>query len=1503
MKRRFFCLIPLKSAVCCAFLLTFAHSQITLRTADTRPAVTKTREQRARGEQWFLQGRILPGQSSALLRHRAHMQKMQMRATRLAAFQNSTETAESQILGSGWTALGPAPLASDASGIGQQDYNWVSGRATAVAIDPADSTAGTVYVGGAYGGVWKSVNARSDPAAVIWTPLIDDQATLAVGAIAIQPQLTNPDPLKSVILVGTGEANSSADSYYGLGILRSPNAGSSWTLISSDSTGTRSFAGMAFSKIAFSSPTPNLAVAATAGSSEGIIEGLANPLVANLGLYYSTDGGASWTYVSVQDGGVPTSSGSATTVVYNTVAGEFFAALRYHGFYSSTDGINWTRLSNQPGSGLTAAACPATSSNFSCPIYRGEIAIVPGRNEMYVWYLDANDNDQGIWTTTDSGVTWTSINETGITNCGDELGCGTEGGTYNLELAAVPDGGATDLYAGAVNLYKCQITSASPICAGSGANTFLNLTHAYGCSAIARVHPAQHALTFQLVNNKQQDVMYFANDGGVYRVLDGYSGLATGTCGGSNQFDSLNQTLGSMTQFVAFSQAASDANTILGGAQGNGSPATQSALANSNWLNVDAGDGGFTAINPQNENQWFVSNPPDSTSGVNIFRCDSGISCHTPDFQNDQVVNSETIGGDTGAYHPVYILDPQNSGEMIVGTCRLWRGSTAGTGFSSLTASFENGGAGICTGSEVNVVRSLAAGGPLDRSGFSNVIYAGTDGFGPLIPTFPVGGHIWVSTNVAGGVPTWIDQTGAINPSTFPISGVAIDNSDATGLTAYVSIMGFHVSHLWKTTDGGASWTDFTANLPDAPTNAVLVDPGPNSLTGTVYVGTDVGVFSSPTALAHWTEVGPAPSSGLSGYLPNVAVTALHMFNTGQDKILRASTYGRGIWQFPLITTPDFLFFASNTPLTVFASSPQVFQGTILSLDGYNNSVQLSCISGSTPPPADCSVAPNPVMPTVSGTSFTVTSSASAGSYAFNLRGVGSDPRSVTHTSSLALNVVDFNLTPLSPASLTVGPGKTSGSVKFQVTAAGPFEQTVSLSCAGLPAGAACDFQPASSVTPTSDTSVPITLTISTTINTTAGTFAVTINASVTNGPTRKQDLSLTVTRDYSVVVSNPALTAIENSTTTFQGTLTSLNGYDSPVNLSCGTGAPPTCTAAPASVIPTASGAAFTVTVSSNQCAPYSFNIEARGTDAALTSHDVPVTFNSTSLAPPDYTLEINNPSLTAAVNTSAAFEGTLSATACYNSVVNLSCGSGSPPACKASPAIVTPTIAGAPFSVTVSSPKTQKYNFSIAGQGTDPSSIQHVAVVSFTATKSSGFSFSVTNSSGSLSVSAGQTATYDIRVAPSTGTFPDSVALVFSGCPPISTCVLSESQVAAGKSATVVTFSIQTTAPLIARTLTPHARLLWALWLPAMMLAGSGRSRSRSRKGRRAALLVAWTLTIVMLAWMLACGGGGLQGGSTAVAQPGTPVGIYNMTVTATMNAAPGSPTKTADLTLTVK
>jgi hypothetical protein len=145
------------------------------------------RQQVISREHWVMRGRQFPQENSATLRNRALQQKLRMRAA--LTLSNLAGT------GGAWSLLGPRPLPSDASGVGLQDYGWVSGRATAVAIDPDDVSGNTVYAGGAYAGLWKSTNAGAvSPSAssVTWSALTDDQATLAIGAVAIQPQLSNP---------------------------------------------------------------------------------------------------------------------------------------------------------------------------------------------------------------------------------------------------------------------------------------------------------------------------------------------------------------------------------------------------------------------------------------------------------------------------------------------------------------------------------------------------------------------------------------------------------------------------------------------------------------------------------------------------------------------------------------------------------------------------------------------------------------------------------------------------------------------------------------------------------------------------------------------------------------------------------------------------------------------------------------------------------------------------------------------------------------------------------------------------------------------------------------------------------------------------------------------------------------------------------------------------------------------------------------------------------------
>jgi hypothetical protein len=424
-------------ALFCLSAGLFLQAQGAKQTVPQNPIPDSDADHIQERNEWFFRGRVVRGKPSAELRRRAYRSKLQMRTRSNTAFAAPHTTGPAGLSSGSWTPLGPMPLASDATGNGTQDYHQVSGRATAIAIDPADTSGNTIYIGGAQSGVWKSTNAANHTANdVAWTAVTDDQATLSIGAIAIQPG--NADATKTVILAATGEANNSGDSYFGLGILRSADAGTTWTLVTTANSGALSFSGLGGTRMAFSTASGkmNTVVAAMATTSEGIVDGAVTANTTR-GLYTSLDAGQTWTYNALIDSGVSTDATSATSVVYNAAAGKFFAAVRYHGFYSSPDGVIWTRLANQPGGALlSAAACPpqSTSNNYACPIYRAEIAVVPNRNEMYAWYVSIDSSgdvvDRGIWQSVDGGLSpWKSIANSAIASCGDTYGCGVQQGT------------------------------------------------------------------------------------------------------------------------------------------------------------------------------------------------------------------------------------------------------------------------------------------------------------------------------------------------------------------------------------------------------------------------------------------------------------------------------------------------------------------------------------------------------------------------------------------------------------------------------------------------------------------------------------------------------------------------------------------------------------------------------------------------------------------------------------------------------------------------------------------------------------------------------------------------------------------------------------------------------------------------------------------------------------------------------------------------------------------
>ena len=188
------------------------HPPASPQPAQVPPRVLEA--QRFLRERGWAQGRRMPPRVGAV-RHAGSA------STEMRSVQSSTAS------GNTWQPLGPAAVQTP-------NFGLVSGRVSALALDPSDATGNRLYVGTTGGGVWVANNAAvSTPSSIVFTPLTDTvaalggapDASISIGALTVQPGGTG------VVLAGTGDPNDVLDSYYGAGILRSTDGGNTWTLI------------------------------------------------------------------------------------------------------------------------------------------------------------------------------------------------------------------------------------------------------------------------------------------------------------------------------------------------------------------------------------------------------------------------------------------------------------------------------------------------------------------------------------------------------------------------------------------------------------------------------------------------------------------------------------------------------------------------------------------------------------------------------------------------------------------------------------------------------------------------------------------------------------------------------------------------------------------------------------------------------------------------------------------------------------------------------------------------------------------------------------------------------------------------------------------------------------------------------------------------------------------------------------------------------------------------
>jgi hypothetical protein len=844
-----------------------------------------------------------------------------------------------------WHPLGPTAVQTPGFGL-------VTGRVAALALDPSDTTGNHLYLGTTGGGVWSAQNAgTSDATSIVFTPLTDTlaalggaaDASISIGALTVQPGGTG------VILAGTGDPNDVLDSYYGAGILRSTDGGNSWSLISRTKDAEQglgaqdfSFVGEGFAGFAWSTVNPQLVAAAVSQAYEGTLVNAGSPGNSCEGLYYSSDSGATWHLATITDGNGSTVQGplaafagpdgnAATSVVWNPVRQLFMAAVRFHGYYQSTDGINWTRMTAQPGSGLTTQLCPTnigSTGSIACPIYRGALAVNPSTGDTFAWTVDLDDQDQGLWQDQcgvsggacgSQTIAFAQRLNTAALDTNTPQGAATiANGSYTLALAAVPAGlGAgqgTVLLAGANDLWKCSLAMGC---------VWRNTTNSTTCQS-AQVGEFQHALAWNAANPLE---IFVGNDSGLWRSTDaiGESGQVC-SAADSSHFQNLNGNLGSLAEVVSLSGIPASPYTMLAGLGVNGTAGVKGSAAVSDWPQILGGFGGPVAMDPNNSTNWYVNNQ----AGVSIYRCAQSAECTAADFGSSPVVGDADVSGDGDAMSTPapFLVDPLDPSQLLVGTCRVWRGLANGSGWSGSNAvspildsgATASGASGAkCNGDAL--IRSMAA---TALPGSVERVYLGT--YGSASGGANLAGHVLSALvdPASSALPVWQDLTlspvandnDALNKYGMDISSIFIDPHDTTGNTAYLTVEGFDNSAMavrvaYRTADGGAHWSNLTSNLPHAPASSIVVDPQDAN---TVYIATDEGVYFT-TQVGNCALVPSACWSVFGTGLPEAPVVALSASPAGATTpALVAATYGRGIWQTSLWT--------GGTSLTAAAASP-----------------------------------------------------------------------------------------------------------------------------------------------------------------------------------------------------------------------------------------------------------------------------------------------------------------------------------------------------------------------------------------------------------------------------------------------------------------------------------------------------------------------------------------------------------------------------------------------------
>jgi hypothetical protein len=762
----------------------------------------------------------------------------------------------------------------------------VTGRVVGLAIGKD----GVVYAAAANGGVW-----RSKTGAGGWEPIADKLPSLSAGDLTIDGS--------GALWFATGESNTGATSYVGSGVYRLANPATG-TFSPSDRIGGEELESTTIHHLRFAGDT--VYAATLRGVYSHGISGSA-----------STAWQQRWAPNPdyLPGGSLSAAQNAAYKNIVNDiaidpkdprhliVAAGWRSGDTYNGFYESRDGGTTFTRTNPTGAlsatdvGYLTFAFAADGSklyalNQSIKLINQATGTKASNTVLDGIYVSNTGNPAGPWNKiADSSKLANSGSALKPAESGKGYAPGVQA-WYNQFLAVDP-ADPNHLYAGLEEVFETRKGGSTWTTPGPYWNFGFSCWQpdalyapngGRGCPQTT--HPDQHAAAIGTVGGKPY--VYVGNDGGVYRrPVAG----KTDASGHATDWQSLNDgTMDALQYYYASvgrlqsvdaqrpDLGTGDSVLVSGGLQDNGTSLLRPGAPK--MVSDFGGDGMDVAVDPQDGCNIVASyasltlwstrtcaNPGPSHPNAFLDRSDAtSVDVSPPDINAQFVAPFEASA--------------TNPNRWLAGGNSLW---------------YQDKGWDITSPSQWTKVFTLDAAGQT----FTAVAYSGNHALaswcgpcsnsgtaafrrGVVVGTFDPAASKWSFK------PVDLDGNGIPNRW---IMGLGIDPNNDKHLV--LGVNGFNrkfsegpgagIKHVFETTDGGTTWTDISANMPDVPVNDLAVLPS-----GGIVAATDLGVIVRPSGSTGWKRVGAG--------LP---VTTVMDLTVGPDGNLYAATHGRGIWRIP----------------------------------------------------------------------------------------------------------------------------------------------------------------------------------------------------------------------------------------------------------------------------------------------------------------------------------------------------------------------------------------------------------------------------------------------------------------------------------------------------------------------------------------------------------------------------------------------------------------------------